>query len=1007
MSSLQSLQDASPNPPVSPTTAQSVLVSKPTSTSCTLPPSVVTHKLMDIRKHMLDLKEKPMRLSKHPSTIADLSRFFSFRADPDNSLDTSYTGFDSLIAKIIQESSATLVALVRYVADQLCPTTFGDQPLIKDLPLVKSWLESCITRIASRSNYRYQLTNGDTTSSVDIWRWEVSNLDLFQPEVRKLVEERMDARQQAHCALVSLIESLSPEEQAQLFASVPSGSKRKVDGTEVRSAAKEVRTKEKELKDAERQRKEEERNVDRKRKEDEKIAERQRKEDEKTAEKQRKEDEKNMERAMKKAEKDKKSGQKTLAGFVFSVPKEKRDVPDVLVEPEMSDYALYFRLFHVRDNATVSPLNPFWRAVDARSIEECHIVTKESICKTEFISFCANKFKRKAVARIPRNMDVDGDQNAQRLNRPWKLIGFAENIRPAYFGTWSKVSKHVTGRRPFSTNEPSLDYDVDSEEEWEEDEPGEELKSEDEDEDDEVAPDEDEDENQWLVPHGYLSDDEGVAEETQAHTNTSTKTRVDEESAPKRKKLVYLVPVVSGPCFGGSLSASDPLLMLSVQVIGDCVVPIDPLKARLTADDTTAPGRKTPKANKSVFPEEHLAELIQVVNGRESALSKLVDEIKLLVPIATKAAIEFKIRSIAVRKKLDTDIRPKWYVSGADVSPAKPALCTETQLETIDSEGQSQKRPYTSDPIINDCDDKASYMMDMDVTPSKVPKGTSKRSTPSNTATCSGTQEPKSLLSFFTKVSTSGDTLSMKPLPCLPPVDDAPSELDCAEAYPEKCLEMLLSKEPLDKDSIMNLSPLLLNAMVKAVSVPSVAADIKSKCLHLLGDYITVVEAIDEGLDTSDDASTLHIAIVHSNSVFSSPEFVLAIEGAISLSEENNVTYLVVKDALRLVALLLQSKQTLSRAAYNKFQEIVSKKWMLLIGLLLSSLHFEVAEYATDVVAQSLAICDDPPLVMQVCRMLEDFICSTKNNEQFASAVATARTAIAASDSISRMDITD
>ncbi|KAH9272068.1 hypothetical protein BASA83_005656 [Batrachochytrium salamandrivorans] len=934
-------------------------------------------KLMDIRKHMLDLKEKPMRLSKHPSTIADLSRFFSFRADPDNSLDTSYTGFDSLIAKIIQESSATLVALVRYVADQLCPTTFGDQPLIKDLPLVKSWLESCITRIASRSNYRYQLTNGDTTSSVDIWRWEVSNLDLFQPEVRKLVEERMDARQQAHCALVSLIESLSPEEQAQLFASVPSGSKRKVDGTEVRSAAKEVRTKEKELKDAERQRKEEERNVDRKRKEDEKIAERQRKEDEKTAEKQRKEDEKNMERAMKKAEKDKKeaertdpqreqgvqkkltigdkkrtpvSGQKTLAGFVFSVPKEKRDVPDVLVEPEMSDYALYFRLFHVRDNATVSPLNPFWRAVDARSIEECHIVTKESICKTEFISFCANKFKRKAVARIPRNMDVDGDQNAQRLNRPWKLIGFAENIRPAYFGTWSKVSKHVTGRRPFSTNEPSLDYDVDSEEEWEEDEPGEELKSEDEDEDDEVAPDEDEDENQWLVPHGYLSDDEGVAEETQAHTNTSTKTRVDEESAPKRKKLVYLVPVVSGAVFWWFALSVRPSINVERS---NCVVPIDPLKARLTADDTTAPGRKTPKANKSVFPEEHLAELIQVVNGRESALSKLVDEIKLLVPIATKAAIEFKIRSIAVRKKLDTDIRPKWYVSGADVSPAKPALCTETQLETIDSE------------------------------------------------------EPKSLLSFFTKVSTSGDTLSMKPLPCLPPVDDAPSELDCAEAYPEKCLEMLLSKEPLDKDSIMNLSPLLLNAMVKAVSVPSVAADIKSKCLHLLGDYITVVEAIDEGLDTSDDASTLHIAIVHSNSVFSSPEFVLAIEGAISLSEENNVTYLVVKDALRLVALLLQSKQTLSRAAYNKFQEIVSKKWMLLIGLLLSSLHFEVAEYATDVVAQSLAICDDPPLVMQVCRMLEDFICSTKNNEQFASAVATARTAIAASDSISRMDITD
>ena len=50
-------------------------------------------------------------------------------------------------------------------------------------------------------------------------------------------------------------------------------------------------------------------------------------------------------------------------------------------------------------------------------------------------------------------------------------------------GTWSKKSKIVNGRKPFSQDTEHLNYEVDSEAEWEEDEPGEELQSDDEDED--------------------------------------------------------------------------------------------------------------------------------------------------------------------------------------------------------------------------------------------------------------------------------------------------------------------------------------------------------------------------------------------------------------------------------------------------------------------------------------------------------------------------------------------
>jgi hypothetical protein len=53
-----------------------------------------------------------------------------------------------------------------------------------------------------------------------------------------------------------------------------------------------------------------------------------------------------------------------------------------------------------------------------------------------------------------------------------------------FLGTWSKKSTFVSGRKPYNQDTTALDYEVDSEAEWEEDEPGEELNSEDEDEDD-------------------------------------------------------------------------------------------------------------------------------------------------------------------------------------------------------------------------------------------------------------------------------------------------------------------------------------------------------------------------------------------------------------------------------------------------------------------------------------------------------------------------------------------
>ncbi|VDM30280.1 unnamed protein product [Hydatigera taeniaeformis] len=93
-----------------------------------------------------------------------------------------------------------------------------------------------------------------------------------------------------------------------------------------------------------------------------------------------------------------------------------------------------------------------------------------------------------------------------------KLLQFFENYRPAFYGTWRRRSYAIGPRRPFTKDCYQLDYEVDSDDEWEEEEPGENISQSDGEEEEEVEDDEDED-AKFLVPHGYLSDDEGVHDE--------------------------------------------------------------------------------------------------------------------------------------------------------------------------------------------------------------------------------------------------------------------------------------------------------------------------------------------------------------------------------------------------------------------------------------------------------------------------------------------------------------
>ncbi|OLY81504.1 Chromatin assembly factor 1 subunit A [Smittium mucronatum] len=94
-------------------------------------------------------------------------------------------------------------------------------------------------------------------------------------------------------------------------------------------------------------------------------------------------------------------------------------------------------------------------------------------------------------------LEKSGESEVKRV---FKLFHFSDSRKPAFYGTLSKKPLRINGRRPFIKESDSeiINYDFDSDEEWELiDEEGEELKSEDEEEDEEDF--DDEVENEWIV----------------------------------------------------------------------------------------------------------------------------------------------------------------------------------------------------------------------------------------------------------------------------------------------------------------------------------------------------------------------------------------------------------------------------------------------------------------------------------------------------------------------------
>jgi len=280
---------------------------------------------------------------------------------------------------------------------------------------------------------------------------------------------------------------------------------------------------EKERKEHEKQLLKERKEQEKQQKEAEKQAEKDRKEAEKQAEKERKEAEKQAEKERKEAERLKAQPRINLFFKANQPPKEEKEEP-AADDVKVSDYEKHILPFQAKTdgqvfdsvcNATTKPeergMNPLeWLKTSARRAP-AH--TPPKLTSQQFQVQLALAHESAQIAKLLTQLRVRRLQFSH-LSPKYSVdlastVPINEEYRPPYVGTTQDVQTDMLRLDPFA---PSLtmNYEYDSEVEWDGDDDGEDLRDEDGDDSDEDMSDQDE-------LREFLSSDEDGASQTKRH----------------------------------------------------------------------------------------------------------------------------------------------------------------------------------------------------------------------------------------------------------------------------------------------------------------------------------------------------------------------------------------------------------------------------------------------------------------------------------------------------------
>jgi chromatin assembly factor 1 subunit A len=281
------------------------------------------------------------------------------------------------------------------------------------------------------------------------------------------------------------------------------------------------------------------------------------------------------------------------------------------------------------------------------------------------------------------------EQQVIKVPNKYRFLSFHEDRRPAYYGTWSRTSSVISGRNPFGKDSADLDYDVDSEGEWEEgdDEIGEDVDDDDKNQEEDME-DEEGDPSNYNYQDGfciaddeYLAMDEDADEETRLLYKKKLQTRQGTETDKGLNVVVPNKVRIVAPSMGGLPLGNDDGEAIFEVIEGfekqegldvvashaglrliDVVLCLDSFPPALsdegdTAGEATAPAPNGNTTKQEEYSEEEVKLLARFAHHSTlDSKAKLIEELKVLHPavFTSRAKATRKLDFIATKKRRKT-----------------------------------------------------------------------------------------------------------------------------------------------------------------------------------------------------------------------------------------------------------------------------------------------------------------------------------------------------------------
>ncbi|XP_070166024.1 chromatin assembly factor 1 subunit A-B isoform X2 [Polyergus mexicanus] len=459
-----------------------------------------------------------------------------------------------------------------------------------------------------------------------------------------------------------------------------------------REEEKEQKKKEKELKELKKQME-----IEQKQKEKEAKEEERKKREEAKEEEKRKKEEEKLEAQRKK--------QKAASNFAsFFVPKKQ----EIKSEEDDIIQVKNFMPFEIKADMRIAPICRRTLTEEEKSLldRKCNLdvqkselylenIKKERIIPRTFSKTWPLEAKDDDIVLLDEDNDgsfnIISDMRNLEKHRP-KLLQFSENRRPPYWGTWRKQSKILNPRRPFAKEKNLFDYEIDSDDEWEEEEPGESLKGSDDEKDEENLEENEYDvDNEFMVPHGYLSEEEAQADEEEVEDMTPQTQKMklkilgEQFEAERNIKTYKLKPKIIGCIWQGpdnsfpeSVSAKVKEFLTARQAWISNIPIVLPSSISSEEDILAGAECKTPTQQsvrgpkKTKFPDEALPDLIKLLHGNTYSRRFLMKEFMTFWSKnggsqLSKVSVLSKINEVANRMACPEEgpmhLKSCWYVS--------------------------------------------------------------------------------------------------------------------------------------------------------------------------------------------------------------------------------------------------------------------------------------------------------------------------------------------------------